>query len=375
MNMTRRKIERGAVYFSQDGVSLVEIMVALVLSLVLLAGVGNIYLGSKQTYRAQDAQSRLQENARHALEILTHDIRLAGYMGCQSSGTVKPGVLANSPLVAPYFSSWLPSGVVLGPFITGGNNATGTPPAFANPNPALASTLSSNVVAGTDALTVQFAEPCGGIILTGKSLSTVNPESVSGLLDGTNTCGGGTVGTALLIADCQTAHLFRADTGTTKNTSGGVATNALGKSYSAGAEIMRFRSYTYYIRCNNAGNCVSPSEPALYRYDNSDNNSDELAEGIENMQIVYGVDTDGDATANEYLAANSINAVTNPKSPPDWQQVVSVRITLTVRSVGEGADRVSTVPNPARVFNGNSSLVDNRLVKTFSATISLRNQM
>ncbi|MFM8330225.1 MAG: PilW family protein [Candidatus Methylumidiphilus sp.] len=374
MSIAIKNFQVSAIDFRQGGVSLVEIMVALVLSLILLAGVGNIYLGSKQIYRAQDAQSRLQENARYAIEVLTHDIRLAGYMGCQSSGTVKPGVLANSPLVVPYFSSWLPSGVILGPFISGGNNATGTPPAFANPNPALAGSLSTNVVAGTDALTVQFAEPCGGIILEGKSLSTVNPGSVSGLLDSANTCGTGTVGTPLLIADCQTAHIFRVDTGTTKNTGGGAATSALGKSYSAGSEIMRFRSYTYYIRCNNAGNCVSPSEPALYRYDNAGNSSDELTEGIENMQIVYGVDTDGDDTANEYFAANSIHAVANPKNPPDWQQVVSVRITLTVRSVGEGADRVSTAPNPSRVFNG-SSLVDNRLFKTFSTTISLRNQM
>ncbi|MGK2914322.1 MAG: PilW family protein, partial [Porticoccaceae bacterium] len=66
---------------AQQGLSLVEVMVSLTLGLILIAGVGKIYLSGKQTYRMQEAQSRLQESARFALEILTNDIRKAGFMG------------------------------------------------------------------------------------------------------------------------------------------------------------------------------------------------------------------------------------------------------------------------------------------------------
>ena len=63
----------------QRGISLVEIMVALLLSLFLMGGVIQIYLSSKQTYRTQEGNSRLQENGRFAMEILSRQIRMAGY--------------------------------------------------------------------------------------------------------------------------------------------------------------------------------------------------------------------------------------------------------------------------------------------------------
>jgi type IV pilus assembly protein PilW len=54
-------------------------MVALVISLLLMAGVIQVYLSSKQSYRLQDNVARIQESGRLATEILTHYIRLAGY--------------------------------------------------------------------------------------------------------------------------------------------------------------------------------------------------------------------------------------------------------------------------------------------------------
>jgi type IV pilus assembly protein PilW len=54
-------------------------MVALVISLLLMAGVIQVYLSSKQSYRLQDNVARIQESGRLATEILTRYIRLAGY--------------------------------------------------------------------------------------------------------------------------------------------------------------------------------------------------------------------------------------------------------------------------------------------------------
>ena len=71
---------------AMKGFSLVEIMVALGISLFILAGIGYVYTNSKQTYRVQDQLSRLQENGRLAFEYLTRDIRMAGYWGCGTSG-------------------------------------------------------------------------------------------------------------------------------------------------------------------------------------------------------------------------------------------------------------------------------------------------
>ncbi|NOZ52562.1 MAG: prepilin-type N-terminal cleavage/methylation domain-containing protein [Gammaproteobacteria bacterium] len=61
------------------GFTLVEIMVAITLSVVLLAGVGQIYVSSKESFRVQHINARLQENQRIAMEFLNRDIRQAGF--------------------------------------------------------------------------------------------------------------------------------------------------------------------------------------------------------------------------------------------------------------------------------------------------------
>ena len=63
----------------QYGLTLIEIMVALVLSLFLIAGVIQLFLGSKQTYRFHDALSRIQENGRFAINAMAADIRMADF--------------------------------------------------------------------------------------------------------------------------------------------------------------------------------------------------------------------------------------------------------------------------------------------------------
>lgn len=64
---------------SQRGLTLVELMVALVLGLFLLAVVGTLFLGSKQTYRTQENLARMQENGRFVLDLLGRNVREAGY--------------------------------------------------------------------------------------------------------------------------------------------------------------------------------------------------------------------------------------------------------------------------------------------------------
>jgi len=63
----------------QEGFSLVEVLVALMISLFLIAGVIQLFIGSKQSYRFYDALSRIQENGRFALEAISGDIRMADY--------------------------------------------------------------------------------------------------------------------------------------------------------------------------------------------------------------------------------------------------------------------------------------------------------
>jgi len=62
----------------QAGLTLLELMVSLGLGLVLLAGTGTIYLGSRQAYQMQEGSGRLQETGRYALEMVGRGLRQSG---------------------------------------------------------------------------------------------------------------------------------------------------------------------------------------------------------------------------------------------------------------------------------------------------------
>lgn len=85
--LTKRKI---LIPRFQFGLTLIEIMVALLLGAFLLAGVVQIFISNKQTYRVQQSLSRLQENGRFALDYLNRYIRQTGYVDRSSGISANP---------------------------------------------------------------------------------------------------------------------------------------------------------------------------------------------------------------------------------------------------------------------------------------------
>ncbi len=212
---------------------------------------------------------------------------------------------------------------------------------------------------------MQFGESCGGYATA--PLNTVNPTTAA--VPASNTCGtiisgtgttAATLGTPLVISDCSTAHIFRvsATGGTTQNKDNTGATVAvLGKTYPATSEIMLFRSYTYFIRENPAG------QPALYRLDNNTASTVaavELVEGIEDMQIKYGVDADANGVPEQYM---------DVPTGSDYTKVNSVRVWLHVRSIDD-----NLIANQRPYNYNNVATSDKRLMRTFTTTIGLRNR-
>ena len=70
---------RGSKVRSCAGFTLIEIMVALVLSVLILNAVLQVFLSTRQSARIQNAASQMQEDGRIAVEILNRYLRLAGY--------------------------------------------------------------------------------------------------------------------------------------------------------------------------------------------------------------------------------------------------------------------------------------------------------
>lgn len=71
--------------YHQKGLSLVELLIAMLLGLMLIAGALQMMLSSQQIYQATDTLSRIQENGRFALNFLSKDIRMAGYNTTESA--------------------------------------------------------------------------------------------------------------------------------------------------------------------------------------------------------------------------------------------------------------------------------------------------
>jgi type IV pilus assembly protein PilW len=90
----------------------------------------------------------------------------------------------------------------------------------------------------------------------------------------------------------------------------------------------------------------------------------ELASGVENMQVLYGEDTDADGTANRYVTRTNVGNMDN---------VVSVRIALLLRSANE----VATAPD-TRTYTllgtAYNPVDDRRLRRFYTTTIALRNR-
>src|ERR1700754_494713 len=65
-----------------SGFSIVELMVAVTLSLILLGGVVTLFASSRKSYEGNEHLARMQETGRFALDQIIRDIRSAGYLGC-----------------------------------------------------------------------------------------------------------------------------------------------------------------------------------------------------------------------------------------------------------------------------------------------------
>ena len=102
--MTKRQLFTHGSRRSMSGVSLVEMMIAVTLGLLILAALASIFASSSHTRNEIERNSRQIENGRYAIEVLSEELRLAGFYGELATGQVPlPGVLpdpcSNDPLV------------------------------------------------------------------------------------------------------------------------------------------------------------------------------------------------------------------------------------------------------------------------------------
>ena len=350
----------------QSGLSLIELMIALVIGLLLTAAVVQMFVASKTTYAMQTSLAQMQENARFAMEFIARDLRTAGYMGCSKYTSLSNTLNDENGDVLSDYDLGVPLVMV--------DNYDASV-AVDIPLPSSVSPLE-----GSDIINVKTASTDDSCMIESHNASAAsihcqdnhNYES----------------GQILLVSDCAHSAIFQQSNtnnngtisvidhntgnGSPGNCSKGLGfptdcttTNGNAYTFPSGAFIQAFESYSYYLAMNDFGDF---SQPALYRASLSYSSGtstlrgQELVEGVEDMQITYGLDLDDDGDADTYRTGSGL----------DMSQVVAIRVSLLIRSI---SNNLTSSPQTYTYNGATVTATDNRLRKVFTSTITLRNRV
>ncbi len=335
-----RQVGIAKVKKSQKGLSLVELMIALVIGLILLTGILQITITNSDNSRMHEQMSRVQEAGRFAIDILSKDIRMADFWGCASSLTKITNNL--NPAGSGYAGLEFDNGVAGEDGASGGPDSITLSGAFGTGltiQPPYGPQANSNVKVLADNPLEQFQIVLLSDCLAGDifEITNANPGG-SGTVDhntGTVAIGPGNYNPS---ATCASGH-------------------CLSKVYEGDASIYSLQSLTYSIQQ------AAFEEPKLVRSLNG-GTPVELVSGVEDMQFEYGVDTDGDLVADIYNTATAVTAAGM------WESVISVKVSLLIRAR-------ETFMSESQTYNYNGSEVtsnDRRLRRVFTTVVTIRNR-
>ncbi|MGF1546146.1 MAG: PilW family protein [Thiotrichales bacterium] len=307
---------------AQCGFTLIELMISMVIGLLTLGAVIKVYLVNNQTYRTQTALSTMQQSARHALDVLGFELRMAGFSGCSNLDVLVPSVLTNAEITWPNDE--------VGQRLVGENGEDDAP----------------------DAITIARGGACGA------QLNQIMTDTVSDLQTEDATRCEWDAGARLMIADCGSVDVFEATAvaqagGSTviEHSAAANVTGNLSKAYGTEAQVMALEFNAFTVQDGPTG------EPALFR------GNEVLVDGVEDMQLRFGFDNNGDRAVDSYVEAGDVT---------DWFGVLSVEINLLLRTPQDGL----AVEPQTYTFNGETRTApDRRLRRSYSQVVTLRNRV
>lgn len=351
--------------------TIVELMVAMLLSLFLIGGILSVYLTGKQTYRSTQGLAQIQSNLRFTMDMFSRDLRMAGYMPCRYQPNLST-VISGTNWWQNFFAQTIQG-------FEGGVGPNTFTPELASET--MAPNSDGVAIFKSDDFQVTVASLAGNRI---NAVSTIPATTL-------------TVGETAIICDAHQATLFQISNrganfieydSVAGNIAPGTCTNGLASigtavcgdvnsgdphQFQNNVQLARYSPVIYYV----AESLQNPGVLALKRrYFQSIDNAgtetatmflEELLQGVESMQIRYGIDTDSDQVANRFLRANAVTAA-------NWSNVVSIKLGLLLIS----DDQVATqMDNNTYNVAGESITApgDLRMRQVANYTISLRNRV
>ncbi|HEC15554.1 MAG TPA: hypothetical protein ENI99_03135 [Sedimenticola sp.] len=321
----------------ERGLTLVELMIGITLSLLLLTGTISIFMGSKQTFRLQEDLARVQESLRYAVSRMITDISPAGYLGCAPS--TQGGDLKVENMVAGRDDLYDFEKIASGAEGRGAN--------------------------GSDHLTVRFALPESGMPVIAAMGSGDRPVRVDPNYPGYAELERGDI---IAVSDCKALAVFMitnnpsSSGGRLAHAKGtmirGVGNKEAGISHAFGdpryatAMVYKMDAVTYELRkIRSGGKTLS----ALYAR-RLGGRPQQLLAGVEDFQVEYGIDENlpPDGAADRFM---------------DWSQVAAANKEHLVSSL-----RIRMTVNPGEPVPGTTG-IDPDFSKEVAFTVKLRNRL
>ena len=361
----------------QGGFSLIEFMVALLLSVTLGIAVISVFVGSRNAYQSTAGVGALADGGRFALDTIQESARGAGFMECNHATSITSQVLLDSlgsPLAYDFrygVSGYESTGT------SPGNSFTLAAAPVADPSaadwaPALDGAFNSTrnkQVNGNDVLVFRSSIPRGAPSYTNADITNGASSFV------VTNAGSLQAGQLAVISDCTKSVAFQIGTvagttpatvsfaGATGTPGNTVATLPFG--FSAGALVSPVTTVVYYIGLGDDG------YSALKRLELLDGKvngaqiftDEEVSPDIENMQVLYGIDTTGTKVASAYVTANQVT---------DWDSVVAVRVAVLSASPTGAGPKPETAPTFSLLGTTITAPIDTRLRKVFDITVTMR---
>jgi len=281
---------------NQQGFSLLEVFIALVIGLVIFAGVLSVFVGMKTTTKETSSYGELQENGRFAISVLSDDLLRQDFWG-DYTGTIDLVTIDSVPTA--------PAGECIG----GGINNGTFPLAVGHFRTLWGQTVTNATILGGCVIDAKL----GSDVLQLKRVIS----SPLGLVAG-NTAA---VGNYYFMSNMDNGTIFSA--GTVPDIKNG--------------QVWEYQHHIYYVREEAQGN---NTVPVLMQGQLSNTLSfAPIIDGIEMIHFEYGIDTEIDPTDPGYGIVNAYVPASTMTTAALWDntttKIISVKIYVLARSIRE----------------------------------------
>ncbi|MDL2355292.1 MAG: PilW family protein [Pseudomonadota bacterium] len=296
---------------AQGGFTLAELMIAVTLGLLILAGMTTLFVNNTKAQGEIEKANRQVENGRFAVALLSGDLRNAGFYG-----EFDPTVLATPAALPDPCLLTLDALKTALPLHVQGYD-----------NPAAASVgCITDLRAGTDVLVLRHTRTC----VAGES--NCDPVSAGGPFFQASLCSNPSE-----LDSGDPRNFYALDIGTAtldrhrRDCSQVAGSGTL-------APIRAYTTHLYFVANNdNPGDGI----PTLKRAELGSSGGVlgmtivPLVEGIDNLQIEYGIDTNGDGVPDLYAANPNLanGCATAACAPVNWRNVVAVKLNILARNL------------------------------------------